>query len=811
MSPADAAVAVLPAAAPAAALTAADWLADYRRGWESRHASLTGRKEVFMGKAKFGIFGDGKELPQLAMARAFQNGDFRAGYYRDQTFMAAIGQMSWQEYFAQLYANPDVEAEPATAGRAMNGHFATRLLDDDGNFKPQTQTKNSSADISPTAGQMPRLVGLAYASKLYRQNPDLRQFTDFSVNGNEVAFGTIGNASTSEGMFFEALNAAGVLQIPLLMSVWDDHYGISVPAEYQTTKQSISAILMGLQREGEGESGFEIFVVPGWDYPALVDAYQRAAAVCRAQHVPVLIHVTELTQPQGHSTSGSHERYKSKNRLNWEEAHDCLLKMRDWLLAEGHATTADLDTIEKEAAAVIKTARTAAWAAFIDPIKAEQAEAVALLDRLVAETGTENTLHPLVEQLKTNPTPIRADIVRTLRQALRQVRTVDRSPARRAAQRHLEQLLAENADRFNSNLFSQSETAVGNIAEVPAEFAPDSPAVDGREVLQACFEANFRRDPTIFAIGEDVGKIGDVNQAFAGLQDQFGELRVTDTGIRECTIIGQGIGAALRGLRPITEIQYLDYLLYAIQPLSDDLACLQYRTKGGQKAPLIIRTRGHRLEGIWHSGSPMALILGSLRGIHVCVPRDMTQAAGFYNTLLRSDEPALVVECLNGYRLKEHIPSNVGEFTLPLGRPDVLREGRDVTVVTYGAMCRLVLEAARQLAEVGIEVEVIDVQTLLPFDTDHLIADSLRKTSRVVFVDEDVPGGATAFMLQQVVDDQDGYALLDSAPRCLAGQAHRPAYSSDGDYFSKPSIEDVFDTVYELMRETDPVQYPAIY
>ena len=806
MSPADAAVAMLPAA-----LTAADWLADYRIAWESRHASLTGRKEVFMGKAKFGIFGDGKELPQLAMARAFQNGDFRAGYYRDQTFMAAIGQMSWQEYFAQLYANPDVEAEPATAGRAMNGHFATRLLDDDGNFKPQTSTKNSSADISPTAGQMPRLVGLAYASKLYRQNPELHQFTDFSVNGNEVAFGTIGNASTSEGMFFEALNAAGVLQIPMLMSVWDDHYGISVPAEYQTTKQSISAILMGLQREGEGESGFEIFVVPGWDYPALVDVYQRAAAVCRAQHVPVLIHVTELTQPQGHSTSGSHERYKSKDRLSWEEAHDCLLKMRDWLLAEGHATEAELETIEREAATVIKAARTAAWAAFIDPIKAEQAEAVALLDRLVAETGTENTLHPLVEQLKTNPNPIRADIVRTLRQALRQVRTVARSAARRAAQRHLEQLLAENADRFNSTLFSQSESAVGNIAEVPPKFAPDGPAVDGREVLQACFEANFRRDPTIFAIGEDVGKIGDVNQAFAGLQDKFGELRVTDTGIRECTIIGQGIGAALRGLRPIAEIQYLDYLLYAIQPLSDDLACLQYRTKGGQKAPLIIRTRGHRLEGIWHSGSPMAMILGSLRGIHVCVPRDMTQAAGFYNTLLRSDEPALVVECLNGYRLKEHIPSNVGEFTLPLGRPDVLREGRDVTVVTYGAMCRLVLEAARQLAEVGIDVEVIDVQTLLPFDTDHLIADSLRKTSRVVFVDEDVPGGATAFMMQQVVDNQDGYALLDSAPRCLAGQAHRPAYSSDGDYFSKPSIEDVFDTVYELMRETDPAQYPAIY
>ena len=803
---ADPAVAALPAA-----LTKADLLTDYRLGWESRHASLAGRKEVFMGKAKFGIFGDGKEVPQLAMARAFQNGDFRAGYYRDQTFMAAIGQMSWQQYFAQLYANPDAEAEPATAGRAMNGHFATRLLDEDGNFRPQTGTKNSSADISPTAGQMPRLVGLAYASKLYRQNPELHQFTDFSVNGNEVAFGTIGNASTSEGMFFEALNAAGVLQIPLLMSVWDDHYGISVPAEYQTTKQSISAILTGLQREGEGESGFELFVVKGWEYAALVDVYHRAAAVCRAQHVPVLIHVTELTQPQGHSTSGSHERYKSKERLGWEEAHDCLHKMREWLLNDGHATEAELDDIEKTAAATIKTARTAAWLAFFDPIKAERDEAVALLDKLVAETGTENSLHELVEQLKTNPTPIRADVVRTLRRALRQVRAVERSPARRATQRHLEQLLAENADRFNSNLFSQSELAVGNVEEIPAEFAADSPPVDGREVLQACFAANFQRDPTIFAIGEDVGKIGDVNQAFAGLQEQFGELRVTDTGIRECTIVGQGIGAALRGLRPIAEIQYLDYLLYAVQILSDDLACLQYRTKGGQKAPLIIRTRGHRLEGIWHSGSPMSLMLSSLRGMHVCVPRDMTQAAGFYNTLLRSDEPAIVVECLNGYRLKEQIPSNVGEFTLPLGRPEVLRPGTDVTVVTYGAMCRLVLDAARQLADVGISVEVIDVQTLLPFDTQHLIADSLRKTGRVVFADEDVPGGATAFMLQEVLDNQDAYHLLDSAPRCLAAQAHRPAYSSDGDYFSKPNVEDVFDTVYELMSEAAPDRFPAIY
>ena len=804
-------IAELTALAPAAALAPADFLYDYRLGWESRHASLAGRKEVFMGKAKFGIFGDGKEVPQLAMARVFQNGDFRAGYYRDQTFMVAIGELTWQQYFSQLYANPDVEAEPSTAGRAMNGHFGTRLLDDDGHFRPQTSTKNSSADVSPTASQMPRLVGLAYASKLYRLNPELHQFEDFSVNGNEVAFGTIGNASTSEGMFFEALNAAGVLQIPMLVSVWDDHYGISVPAKYQTTKQSISAIMAGLQREGEGQPGFEIFAVKGWDYPALVDAYQRAADVCRAQHVPVLFHVTELTQPQGHSTSGSHERYKSKDRLHWEERHDCLLKMREWLLAEGHATAAELDALEKEAAATIKQARTAAWADFFDPIKAERDATVALLDRLVKATGSEHTLAETINQLRINPAPIRADSVRTLRRALRQVRGLGRHPGRRAVQQYLEQLQAENADRYNSNLFSQSQEAVGNIDEVSLAYGPDAPQVDGREVLQACFTANFQRDPRIFAIGEDVGQIGDVNQAFAGLQEQFGELRVTDTGIRECTIIGQGIGAALRGLRPITEIQYLDYLLYAVQILSDDLACLQYRTKGGQKAPLIVRTRGHRLEGIWHSGSPMGMLLTTLRGIHVCVPRDMTRAAGFYNTLLRSDEPAVVVECLNGYRLKEKLPVNVGEFTLPLGRPEVLREGTDVTIVTYGSMCRVVMEAAKQLAEVGISAEVMDVQTLLPFDNQHLIADSLRKTGRVLFADEDVPGGATAFMLQHVIDEQDGYQLLDAAPRCLSGQAHRPAYSSDGDYFSKPSVEDVFDAAYSLLSEADPERFPDIY
>jgi len=631
------------------------------------------------------------------------------------------------------------------------------------------------------------------------------------VNGIDIAFGTNGNASTSEGMFFEALNAAGVLQIPMLVSVWDDHYGISVPAEYQTTKQSISALMAGLQRDGEGQEGFEIYVVKGWDYPALLDTYQRAAAICRAAHVPVLLHVTEVTQPQGHSTSGSHERYKSKDRLSWEEQHDCLTKMREWLLTGAIAGEDELAQIEKDAAATIKQARTAAWAAYFNPIQQERDEAVKVLNQLVADNGAEHELATLVKELQTNVTPIRADVVRTLRKALRQVRANRPTAGRRAAQRLLEECLANSADQYNSYLFSQSDEAVGNIEEVPAEYASDAPQVDGREVLQACFTANFERDPRVLAFGEDVGFIGDVNQAFAGLQARFGDLRVTDTGIRECTIIGQGIGTALRGLRPIAEMQYLDYLLYGLQPLSDDLACLQYRTKGGQKAPLIVRTRGHRLEGVWHSGSPIQMILGAVRGIHLCVPRNMTQAAGFYNTLLRSDEPAIVIECLNGYRLKEKMPANVGEFTLPLGRPEVLREGDDLTIVTYGSMCRIVLDAAAPLAEAGISVEVIDVQTLLPFDTDQLIADSLRKTGRVIFADEDVPGGATAYMMQQVVDNQNAYQLLDSAPRCLAAQAHRPPYGSDGDYFSKPSVEDVFDVAYEIMRETDPQQFPAIY
>lgn len=791
-------------------LTAEEILNDYRLGWESRQASLTGRKEVFMGKAKFGIFGDGKEVAQLAMAKFFRPGDFRSGYYRDQTFMFAVGELTLQQYFAQLYAHTDVEADPSTAGRAMNGHFGTRSLDEEGNWKNLMEIKNSSADISPTAAQMPRLVGLAYASKLYRHNPELQYLKQFSDNGNEVAFGTIGNASTSEGPFFEAINAAGVLQVPMLVSVWDDGYGISVPAEYQTTKGSISEILSGFQRNSEEEQGYEIFKVKGWDYIALCETYEAAVQVCRAQHVPVLIHVEEMTQPQGHSTSGSHERYKSAERLAWETEYDCLKKMREWILESGIASVEQLDRIEAEAKEAVRTARATAWHEFSASIKQDHDEALRLLDNLAASSEQATQIATIAKELRKIAPPIRSDAVKTVRKALRFVRN-ERSQAKRELVGWLEQVMGENAERYNSYLFSQSEESALLVEEVEATFAENAPMVDGREVLQACFDAMLARDPRVFAIGEDVGYIGDVNQAFAGLQEKYGELRVTDTGIRECTIVGQGIGAALRGLRPIAEIQYLDYLLYAIQILSDDLATLQYRTKGGQKAPLIVRTRGHRLEGIWHSGSPIGMVLHSIRGIHVLVPRDMTQASGFYNTMLKSDEPALIIECLNGYRLKERMPSNIGEFTVPLGKPEVLRKGTNITIVTYGSMCRVVMEAAKQLESLGISAEVLDVQTLLPFDIDHMITDSIRKTSRVLFTDEDVPGGATAYMMQQVVDEQGAYQWLDSKPRCLSAHAHRPPYSSDGDYFSKPNVEDVFETVYEMMREADPESYPAIY
>ncbi|MBX2898399.1 MAG: transketolase [Cyclobacteriaceae bacterium] len=759
-----------------------------------------------MGKAKFGIFGDGKELAQIAMAKVFRTGDHRAGYYRDQTFMLAIGELTLQQYFAQLYAHTSVEADPASAGRLMNGHFATRMLDEQGAFKNLSQLKNSSSDISPTAGQMPRLVGLAYASKLFRHNQQLAAFPELSNAGNEVAFGTIGNASTSEGHFFEAINAAGVLQVPMLISVWDDEYGISVPAEYQTTKGSISKIMAGFQRT-KSEKGFEIFVVKGWDYQALLSTYQKAEKICREEHVPVLVHVTEMTQPQGHSTSGSHERYKSKERLAWEQEYDCIRQLRKWLIEAGAVSSDELDELEKRAKATARSAKEAAWKDFNREIQLSQK----VLEQILSEAAAaQPAIEEILFELRKTINPLLMDAVKAARKAARLLRN-EKTETRQQLIDWIKAEEEKNSDRFSSYLYSQSQWSALRVQPVAAVYTEGSPLVDGREVLQACFNEALQRDPKVLAFGEDVGKIGDVNQAFAGLQQKFGELRVTDTGIRECTIIGQGIGAALRGLRPIAEIQYLDYLLYALQTLSDDLACLQYRTKGGQKAPLIIRTRGHRLEGVWHAGSPLGMILHSLRGIYVLVPRNMTQAAGFYNTLLQSDDPALVIECLNGYRLKEKLPANIGEFTVALGVPEVLKEGADVTVVTYGSMCRIVMEAAAELEAHGISCEVIDVQTLLPFDTTHQIVESVKKTNRILFADEDVPGGATAFMMQEVLEVQGAYQFLDAAPRTLTAKEHRPAYGSDGDYFSKPNAEDVFDTVYAIMHESDPDKFPALY
>ena len=784
-------------------------LADYRLACERREASLIGRKEVFMGKAKFGIFGDGKEIAQLAMAKVFRDGDFRAGYYRDQTFMFAIGELTLQQYFAQLYAHTSVEADPASAGRLMNGHYATRLIDELGALKSLAKLKNSSADVSPTAAQMPRLVGLAYASKLFRHNPGLRNFSDLSSRGNEVAFGTIGNASTSEGMFFEAINAAGVLQVPMLVSVWDDDYGISVPQEYHTTKGSISKVLAGFQRT-KSEKGFEIFTVKGWDYPELCKVYEAAEKVCREEHVPVLIHVVEMTQPQGHSTSGSHERYKPKTRLAWEKEFDCIRKMREWMLNEGIGSVDELDSIEKEAKGTARAAKEAAWRSFNEEIQKDQRELSLLLEKGEGEYPELVELVEIRETMDKTLNPLRLDAFKAAKKAVR-VMLGKESDLKNEIVAWIKRNTTENLDRFSSHLYSQSEWSALKVKHIMPVWSDSSPLVDGREVLQACFDAALKRDPRILAFGEDVGRIGDVNQGFAGLQQKHGELRVTDTGIRECTIVGQGIGAALRGLRPIAEVQYLDYLLYAIQILSDDLACLQYRTKGGQKAPLIIRTRGHRLEGVWHAGSPMGMILHSLRGMYVLVPRDMTQAAGFYNTMLQSDDPALIIECLNGYRQKERLADNIGEFTVPLGVPDVLKIGSDVTVVTYGSMCRIVMEAALELEKTGISCEVIDVQTLLPFDLHHRILESVKKTNRVIFADEDVPGGASAFMAQKVLEEQGAYEFLDAKPLTISAKEHRPAYGSDGDYFSKPNPEDVFDTIYEMMVESDPQRFPRLY
>jgi pyruvate/2-oxoglutarate/acetoin dehydrogenase E1 component/TPP-dependent pyruvate/acetoin dehydrogenase alpha subunit len=777
---------------------------DYKLAYESRQASLLGRKEVLTGKAKFGIFGDGKEVAQVAMAKAFKAGDWRSGYYRDQTFMFATGMLSITEFFAQLYANPDVLAEPASAGRQMNGHFATRTLNEDGTWKDLTAIKNCSADISPTGGQMARLVGLAYASKLYRQNQELGYLKNFSVQGNEVAFGTIGNASSSEGVFFEAMNAAGVLQIPMAVSVWDDAYGISVPAEFQTTKQDISEILKGFQRDAKGE-GFEIYKVKGWDYPALCKVYQEAIATCRDEHVPTLIHVTELTQPQGHSTSGSHERYKSAERLAWEQEYDCLTQMRKWMLEAAMIGETELAALEETAKNYVRECQKKALADFLSAIQAEANEAIALL-----QATQMPEVVALAETLAKTSEVSRKEVYQAVRKSIRLLRAVQ-SPAKTDLLNWYSQQQLKMADAYNSKLFTETNQSPEKVPAVAVVYATDAPLLDGREILNACFDAHFNRDPRVLAFGEDVGKIGDVNQGFAGLQEKYGDLRITDTGIREMTIIGQGIGLAMRGLKPIAEIQYLDYLLFAINIVSDDLATVSYRTKAGQKAPLIIRTRGHRLEGVWHSGSPMGMIVNSLRGVHVCVPRNMTQAAGMYNVLLRGDEPALVVECLNGYRLKEKLPQNIGDFTVPLGTAEIIREGKDITIVSYGSTLRIVQEAAEDLEKLGISVEIVDPQTLLPFDLHGICAQSLKKTSKLLVVDEDVPGGASAYILQQVLENQKGYYYLDGQPKTLTAKAHRPPYGSDGDYFTKPSVEDVVETVYAMMHDSKPNQFPAIF
>ena len=770
---------------------------------------MLGRKEVFMGKAKFGIFGDGKELPQIAMAKAFRRGDIRSGYYRDQTFMFALGELTLEQFFAQLYAHTDVDAEPASAGRLMNGHFATRALDEKGHWKDLLHLNYAISDVSPTAGQIPRIIGLGYASKLYRQNPQLHGLNQFSNKGNEVVFGTIGNAATSEGMFLEAVNAMGVLQIPVVMAIWDDDYGISVPKEYHTTKGDISKILQGYQRT-ETEEGLELFKVKGWDYVALCKIFREAANISRKLHVPTLIHVTELTQQQGHSTSGSQERYKSPERLQWEQEHDCLLKFKEWLIEEDFASATELNEIESESRATAKAAKNAAWKAFNASMRPDFDSAMAILDTAILQSSHKNELSDLKKELETTLNPLRSDMTKCIIKALRHMRN-ERIAIRKEAVAWIKRTNNDNKGRYSSHLYSESSFSALKVKAIKPRYKSDEKLVDGRQVLQACFDAALSRDPSIIAFGEDVGLIGDVNRAFAGLQVKYGELRVTDTGIRECTIIGQGIGAAMRGLRPIAEIQYLDYLVYALATLTDDLATLQYRTRGGQKAPLIIRTRGHRLEGMWHAGSPISMILGSMRGIYILVPRNMTQAAGFYNTLLQSDDTALIIECLNGYRLKEKIPSNIGEFTVPLGMPEVIREGTDITVVTYGSMCRIVMEAARQLQQVGISTEVIDVQTLLPFDISNSILGSVKKTHRVMFADEDVPGGGSAYMMQQVIEKQGAYAYLDAEPITLSSNDHRPVYGSDGDYFTKPNAEFVFDKVYDLMSESDPIAFPDLY
>ncbi|MBI1342175.1 MAG: transketolase [Terrimonas sp.] len=773
-------------------------LNDYRWACIGRESSLLGRKEVLTGKAKFGIFGDGKEVPQVAMAKFFRPGDFRAGYYRDQTFAFAAGVATVQQFFAQLYADPDLKNDPFSAGRQMNSHFATPFTDENGEWLDLVNRKNISSDISPTAGQMPRGLGLALASKSFRHIDRLKSFDQLSDNGNEVCFVTIGDASTSEGAFWEAMNAAGVLQVPMAVFVWDDGYGISVPREYQTTKGSISEALSGLQKKDK-TNGIHIYKVKGWDYAGLCEAFEEGIRLAREEHIPVLFHVEEVTQPQGHSTSGSHERYKSPERLEWEREWDGIRKMRDWLLSNALAAEEELESIEAEAKRLVKEARHQAWLGYLQPIREQVTKTIELLNSLAGNIPEQaNAIQQLVKNLSANREPLRRDVHYTLHTALNLVGDHD---AAFWTKDYYNDLLKENEQLYNSHLYNEGPKSAFRVKEIKPVYDKEETILNGYEVLNKYFDGLFTQNPRVLAFGEDLGHIGDVNQGFSGLQARHGENRIFDTGIRELTIMGQGIGLAMRGLRPIAEIQYIDYLLYGLQTLSDDAATLHYRTKGQQSCPLIVRTRGHRLEGIWHSGSPMGMIIHALRGMHVCVPRNMVQAAGMYNTLLQANDPAIVVECLNGYRLKEKLPANLGSFTVPLGIPEILKSGTDMTIVSYGSTLRIIMDAVKNLENQGISCEVVDVQTLLPFDIHHAILESLKKTNRILFVDEDVPGGAAAFMFNQVMEEQGGYRWLDVAPRTLTGKAHRPAYGSDGDYFSKPNAEQIEQIIKQMMAE----------
>lgn len=785
-------------------------LNDFRIMMESREASLMGRREVLTGKAKFGIFGDGKELAQLCLAKQFMDGDYRSGYYRDQTIMLALGEVSLKEFYAQLFSDTNLENEPHSGGRQMNCHYGSRFINADGSWKDMTKMKITTTDLSPTAAQMPRIMGLGLASKLFRQDENLHQFSTLSNNGNEIVFGTIGDGSTSEGIFLEAINAMGVLQIPVVMSVWDDGHAISVPVEKQTTKGSISEALKGFKKEN-GSNGIEILKVRGWNYPELCAAYDKAAKLARENHIPVLVHVVELTQPQGHSTSGSHERYKSKERLDWESKYDCTVQFKQWILDNNWASEEELSSIHKQCKKVVRDAKNAAWKEYIEPLKAELTEVLGMIDAIASKSRSRTFIKKYRDELTGEMDLYRNYMISCAKKVLRLVRFEDIPDEKQRLADWLNESKIANHDRYNSLLYAHGDFSSSSIKEIAPTYEASSNLVDGRIILRENFDAILAKNPKVFIFGEDTGKIGGVNQGCEGLQEKYGELRVFDTGIREAAIMGKGSGMAIRGLRPIAEIQYLDYLVYGLMTLTDDVASLHWRTKGGQKSPMIIRTRGHRFEGIWHSGSPLGMIINSMRGFVICVPRNMTQAAGMYNTLLEAHDPSLVIEPLLHYRKKENLPTNLGEFRVPVGIPDVIIEGTDLTIVTYGSCVGIAEESVKSLREVGISAELIDVQTLLPFDINSSIQKSLEKTNRLIVLDEDVSGGATGFMMQQILDEQDGYFHLDSPPRALSAQDHRPAYGSDGNYFSKPNPELIFDTAYEMMNEVDPEKYPVLY